>query len=1107
MAKSHAPSRAREGAQRCSLALPLEATPLPPPHPGEFTRNLLWKRGLMVTDRKIALARLRRRFTQRENCFPLGRFAEQQGLTCERGRGICSATKELPAILKEWKALRRQRGAATPYARELRNCQEGIEEFLSDATAAMARLLHRSPAKLRERVSAAVQRDWQVMRPQHQLLFLATAAQRALVRTERVSMECAVCETLQSRSRQVSEPLSGLRQLLQRAPASSELYGEGPDSTFRHPFVKELLLRAQARVSWEPWVICVRSYARPKSLMSQTMNVLRSSGLLEYRDRIHVFVSHEDPDFLSGCYEEVLGPLHDRIIVGIKGADLQVRFIEECFLPGQHVVVMDDNLLRFVRHEAGKEFPGDLVATIEAAAEAMQRFQAHLWGISPTSNKQFLKEAPEISTALGLVYGALFGFRVLHDPALYTRFGQVKDDLERSLRYWHRDGVVVRFRRMYCTKAQRPGVYGSRKGGISASIGENGHKQQGDFALARLSEGFSQYIRLPNPDIDQKRDPTTGDFLTFSSKKPCWKAGSHVADCGVVWMRKKSSKSTTIPCGPWALAPTGSKLLAGFCCRACRGESDSPCHCIDPVEEEARELFFLEGLEGARAVARLLGLALGSFRFEEQERRALRALEREWLRLPRRQRADMKALAARELEQKQWCPCQDSRRGSSRPSTSHEPSPSEHLAVRQRKRARSSELPESARDKKRTCDGTPTLLSLHCLASQEKAGLKWLDDMQDNRKLQKEISMADFLAALHLCEACDESLLRVFTLLVEMHDKNGFVLDTPLESHEGEGQEGVFWLRDRFGEDVWEALERHADSWLLPATQSAATCPAFRRCSSAVLRLGSLLRRGSQQKPEVDGLVKSQWVRPILEALDSPSPAAMVKLRETPDLGAFTADAFRHLGITVSSRLNFDLPLGLVRARGGKAVPCWTNGLSGPGSLAWLAYDLTDQMGSLCSNGEVHRRRLEPADTDALQPLEEKGAAVHAERAALLALAERLLRRTPGHGGCEVSGVVLLYSPSPPGTASIFTAKEFLRLFPWVELRVAFGDAMDLGPSLPVTKIGTETESSKVHAAEVLIFTCVCNGCFDEDKAKNGKAATNGNGHAPNGVHAAARSA
>ena len=64
--------------------------------------------------------------------------------------------------------------------------------------------------------------------------------------------------------------------------------------------------------------------------MSQTMKVLRCFGLLEYWDRIHallsvvavpraarpaalkVFVSHEDPDFLSGCYEEVLGQLHDR---------------------------------------------------------------------------------------------------------------------------------------------------------------------------------------------------------------------------------------------------------------------------------------------------------------------------------------------------------------------------------------------------------------------------------------------------------------------------------------------------------------------------------------------------------------------------------------------------------------------------------------------------------------------------------------------------------------------------------------------------------------------------------------------------------------------------
>ena len=53
----------------------------------------------------------------------------------------------------------------------------------------------------------------------------------------------------------------------------------------------------------------------------------------------------------------------------------------------------------------------------------------------------------DFSTRLGLVYGAFFGLRVLHDPRRYTRQGQVKDDVERSLRYWHLDGKILRFMR------------------------------------------------------------------------------------------------------------------------------------------------------------------------------------------------------------------------------------------------------------------------------------------------------------------------------------------------------------------------------------------------------------------------------------------------------------------------------------------------------------------------------------------------------------------------------------------------------------------------------------------------------------------------------------
>ena len=37
------------------------------------------------------------------------------------------------------------------------------------------------------------------------------------------------------------------------------------------------------------------------------------------------------------------------------------------------------------------------------------------------------------------------------------------------------------------------------------------------------------------------------------------------------------------------------------------------------------------------------------------------------------------------------------------------------------------------------------------------------------------------------------------------------------------------WLKHKLGEDVWDALEHHADSWLSRASQSAATCSPYKR--------------------------------------------------------------------------------------------------------------------------------------------------------------------------------------------------------------------------------------------------------------------------------------
>ena len=57
-----------------------------------------------------------------------------------------------------------------------------------------------------------------------------------------------------------------------------------------------------------------------------------------------------DKDFLSGDYAASLRGTqwHDRLVVGAKGAHLQVRFIEQAAPIGSHILVADDNIQNIV---------------------------------------------------------------------------------------------------------------------------------------------------------------------------------------------------------------------------------------------------------------------------------------------------------------------------------------------------------------------------------------------------------------------------------------------------------------------------------------------------------------------------------------------------------------------------------------------------------------------------------------------------------------------------------------------------------------------------------------------------------------------------------------
>ncbi len=114
---------------------------------------------------------------------------------------------------------------------------------------------------------------------------------------------------------------------------------------------------------------------------------------------------------------------------------------------------------------------------------------------------------------LGLIFGGMFGITATGDSERYSKYGQIRDDVERSMRYWHLDKVLVRFMDVAVHKTSPPGVWKFDKGGISACYTATGYQTEMDNAMVRITEEFSQYMNFPKAGA--KRIPKMG----FSFKR------------------------------------------------------------------------------------------------------------------------------------------------------------------------------------------------------------------------------------------------------------------------------------------------------------------------------------------------------------------------------------------------------------------------------------------------------------------------------------------------------------------------------------------------------------------------------------------------------------
>lgn len=188
------------------------------------------------------------------------------------------------------------------------------------------------------------------------------------------------------------------------------------------------------------YFIAIPSYKRASICNQQTLTTLHKMGIS--KDKINVFVVEEEYD----KYLEQLNPeYYNKIVVGRKGLIQQREFIENYYDNGVNIVSFDDDV---------KEIDLSLTDIFELdeffnkAFEDLKLHKAFIWGVYPVFNPFFRKSKPYLSTGLKYIVGAFYGFINRKNIIKLSLPNDSKEDVERSIKYYLYDGVVLRYNKI-----------------------------------------------------------------------------------------------------------------------------------------------------------------------------------------------------------------------------------------------------------------------------------------------------------------------------------------------------------------------------------------------------------------------------------------------------------------------------------------------------------------------------------------------------------------------------------------------------------------------------------------------------------------------------------
>jgi hypothetical protein len=277
------------------------------------------------------------------------------------------------------------------------------------------------------------------------------------------------------------------------------------------------------------YVVCIPSYKRAELCKDKTLKTLHDNKIDS--KRIYVYVANKE-DFK--LYEEILDKnTYNKIIIGKLGLVPQRQFITNQWPDGKHIVFFDDDIQSIDLSLSVKFKNHNLDYFIKQAFKECVKYKSYIWGVYAVYNPFFRKARKEMTTDLNYIVGAFYGIINRRSSTkdgkaiqlTITKENGQKEDVERTLKYFLHDGIVLRFNKIgFETK------YYGKEGGLGKfedrlkpmmEASKRLKKEYGEYGDIKVrGNGMAEFVlkKIPSREGATKKNITKKN-ITKKNKK------------------------------------------------------------------------------------------------------------------------------------------------------------------------------------------------------------------------------------------------------------------------------------------------------------------------------------------------------------------------------------------------------------------------------------------------------------------------------------------------------------------------------------------------------------------------------------------------------------